>query len=403
MKLSLLGKYRSLSLALGLVPAFFVMEHVGPEGFPEAQGCSGSANSGAGVAPPASVSIHRKDSSSPTVAVATDAFFLIDRFTFVSGNPSDLTVSVTTMTGEEVAGAVKILVSQTGTSQYSWSANEPLAIGTKLKATVEGASSFESDQATLEVVGAPAELDAGTLTADAWLDYAHGIGAVVICMTAARGCAEPGGLAVPSREVMLHAATYGWTPAEPIHGFVAWEISLSRTTEVEAEDELFTPIPLFFSGPPPAHAVIGTLPFPKHAQEYCATYTVRDLRTGDEKSGKLCADPEPSTETLRDYALDRCSAPPSEELTEVWCQSHLGSTVRECLPFDPTVKPVDPRPADAPDGDPPMDLDDDGNASTSRTSSGCQMSSGASRGASLGLVVAATALGGLLRRRRAAR
>src|SRR5688572_14457087 len=92
------AKYRVLSLAALLVPAFYVAGHVGPGGFPEAEGCGGS---GARVA---SVAIRRAEPDALSVEVATDAFFVLDVYSF--GSPVDITVEVSTEAGEPVSGEI---------------------------------------------------------------------------------------------------------------------------------------------------------------------------------------------------------------------------------------------------------------------------------------------------------
>lgn len=401
MKSPLFARFRALSLTLSLVPAFFFMEHVGPEGFPEAQGCSGS---GAGVAPPQTATIRRQPGSL-NVEVATDGFFLIDSYTFTSRVPGNIEVTVTTLEGAAVLGTVEVLTMSSGQDFYSWSANEPLEVGTKLKATVT--STFNAygppDQAVLEVVGLPAQLAPGTLSVENWLDYRHGVGAHVSCETAGGGCANPQTISVPSAEQMLHAASYGWSPAFDVHGFVAWEIALERTTPVEAEDYLASPSPVAFFGVEERLLFESPLPFPKHSQDYCVVFKLRDLRTGDEQQSKLCSEPGKSTGTQRDYALDLCTSPPTPGLTEAWCLSHLGSSVPACAPFDPTVKLDDPMPQEPVDPGFVPNMPNLGDDTGSRTSNGCQTSPGVPNGASFGVLAMAGVLGGLVRRRRAAR
>lgn len=399
MKSPLFARHRAVSLTLSLVPAFFVMEHVGPEGFPEAQGCSGS---GAGVAPPQTATIRRQPGSA-NVEVASDAFFLIDSYTFTPLEPGSIEVIVTTLEGAEVPGAVQVLSPKSGQGFYSWSADAPLAVGTKLKATVTptfGAAGVP-DQALLEVVGAPTELAPGTLKVETWIDFRHGVGSLVTCGMSDSSCSFGRAISVPGAEQSLHAAKYAWSPASTVTGFVAWEVSVERALPVEAGDYLQSPQTVPFFGAA-EHARIGTLPFPEQSQEYCAVFKVRDLRSDEEEQSKLCAEPGKSSDIERDYALDQCTSPPTPGLTEAWCLSHLGSNLQECAPYDPSVKTVDPMPQqpDDPQVDDHPDLGDDTGA---RTSNGCQTSPGAASGASFGLLAVAAVLGGFLRRRRAAR
>lgn len=407
MKTPLLARYRAFSLTLSLVPAFFVLEHVGSEGFPEAQGCSGGPNTGAGVAPPQTATIRRQPGSA-NVEVATDAFFLIDSYSFAPPDPSNIDVAVTTLEGVVVAGTVKVLQPSNGQPFYSWSASEPLAVGTQLEATVAPTfSGFGApDQAVLEVVGAPSELAVGILNADKWLDYGHGVGPTVTCKGLEAPCASPRELSLPGAEQMLHAASYSWSPAAAIRAFVAWEITLERAGATAADTGLTAPSASVFFGDRDERLQLGTLPYPLGTSKYCAKYTVRDLRTDSSESGELCSPVGTSSETLRDYPLAECSHPPSAELTEAWCKLHPGSTFAECVPFDPTAKPIenDPMPQDPPnEPDPQAEPSDDAMAASSGTSSGCQLSASASRPSGLALLLAATALSAALRRRRAAR
>jgi hypothetical protein len=255
----------------------------------------------------------------------------------------------------------------------------------------------------LEVVSAPAKLEAGEPSIGEWVDYGHGVGPLVTCQTVRGACSGPGTAQVPSAEQLLRGAYYSWDPAEPVRGFVAWEIEVERKTAPAAEEALETPGPTLFLGAPSARQYLGLLPFAGTTKDYCATVTVRDLRSDEQVTTELCAEPGKSAETVRDYGLSQCDSPPSEALTEAWCTSHPGSSVAECAPYDPTVKPRDPMPDEPePDlGDGITAADDDG--AGSRTSSSCQLSPGASRHASFAAFVAAVAVGGLLRRRRALR
>jgi hypothetical protein len=280
-------------------------------------------------------------------------------------------------------------------------------VGSKLRATV--AATFNAfgapDQAILAVVGAPAELATGALNVENWLDFGHGVGSSTTCMAYGGGCNGPQPISVPTAEQMLHAANYGWSPAPGATGFVAWEVTVERASMAPPEMGLVSPGPSLFMGGPSAHLYLGTLPFPLATESYCVKYTVRDLRTDDSESTDFCSDLGASTETQRDYPLAQCNQPPSAELTQAWCELHPGSTFAQCVP--PTARPTDPQ--DPMPREPRDDVisqaepSDDDMAMGSRTSSGCQMTASASRHTSFGLFVAATALGGLLRRRRALR
>lgn len=392
MKLSLAG-YRVLSLALPLVPAFFVMEHVGPEGFPEAQGCSGGAN----VAPPQRLTIHSGESAEP-VPVATDSFFLMDHQFFAAVDPSNISVVVTTLEGDVVEGSVRIVGSQVGLPRFSWSASTPVPLGTKLKASVHAVGFPASDEAMLEVVGPPAELSAGQLSVASWFELGHGVGPDVSCETTTPVYCSYS-LILPGAEEVLHAARYTWTPPADINGFVAWHVSVDRS--VEATSELTQPVPASYTGPSASALELGQLAFPMGSQQYCAKVTVTDLRTEDSVTTELCGQPGDSTGLERDYPLDLCSKPPSAALTEAWCKSHPSSTLAECKPLETDDDGFVP--GSVGPGNPPADAD----ASRSRSSSGCTMSPGASgvasRASCFGLFVAVTALFGALRRRRSAR
>lgn len=400
-------KHRLLSLALPLVPAFFVMEHVGPEGFPEAQGCSG-AGAGGAVAPAQTATIHRLTGAGE-VEVATDGFFLIDSYSFTGYDPGNITVTVTTLEGAEVLGAVKVLTTSGGQSLYSWSANEPLEVGSKLRASVAPTfSAFGApDQAILAVVAVPAELASGGVNVENWLDFGHGVGPSTTCFASGGSCTGPHQISLPGAEQMLHAANYGWSPAAAVTGFVAWEVTVERASVAAPEMALAAPGASLFMGGPNAHLYLGALPFPLGTERYCVKYTVRDLRTDDSESAEFCSELGPSTETQRDYPLAQCDQPPSAELTKAWCELHPGSTLAQCVPFDPTAHPADPQdpmprePSD--DVTPRAEPSDDDRAAGSRTSSGCQMTTSASRHAGFGLFLAATVLGGWLRRRRGSR
>jgi hypothetical protein len=396
---------RNASLLSFLIPAFFVMEHVGPEGFPEAQGCSGRGpDTGSGAAPSPSAVIHRSDPAATNIEVGSDGFFLVDIYSFT--NPLQFTLDVTTPDGAVVTGKQQLIETSAGQSLYAWSADEPLALGTKLRVLLRASPYDIQDEATLDVVAAPAKLEPGEPSISEWVNYGHGVGAEVTCNTFGAACSLPGTAQVPSAEQVLHGAYYSWAASTPVRGFVAWEIEVERKTPPPAEEPLETPAPTLFLGSPSERLYLGLLPFASTTRDYCATIKVRDLRSDAQVTTELCSEPGTAKETVRDYNLSQCASPPSEALTEAWCKSHPGSSVRACAPYDPTVMPIDPMPIDPMPIDPmPMEPENPGDtkSSGSRTSSGCQMARGMAQHAPFAAFVAALALGALVRRRRAQR
>jgi len=429
------GRYRGVLLALGLVPSFFFMSHVGPTGFPTAEGCSGGAASGIGggssgaTAPQPRVTIER-DSSAEKPAVATDGFFLL-RLQQVFDD-KDISVVVTDEAGMPIAGSVKTWrlgltdgkvygpSDEPGLQQVNayrgWEAEQPLKVGSKITAKVGLKSAgLAMDSAELEVVGEPTALTAAKgLAFSEWLTLGHGVGDQVICSTS--GSCGP--VMVPSSEESLLATRANWAGPEKVNGTVLWSAKL----EVSADDKLFTSFPVaadasglvVLSSPPPQPIDMGLVEFPKDAKKFCATLVLHDLRDGTELKAEHCEDSAgKSTTTLHDFRLGDCTAPPSPALAQAWCELHPESKLSACTGImDPVdhVDPVDPvpndgvagGPSDAGDGatKPPVKLPTNAAEDGEHTSSGCSVGLGHTTGGGLAFALGFVAAAVLFARRR---
>lgn len=384
------GRCRGVMLVLGLVPGFFLMEHVGAGGFQVAEGCGG----GNAVAPAPRVTIER-DLTTTKLGVATDGFIVLR--TQQLFDAADVSVVVTDEQGKPVAGAVKSVQDGNGGAHLTWSAEKALPIGAKIKVAVGltqgNVAATATDTAELEVVGEPTQLAADGLAFGDWLDFGHGVGDQVTCST--RSCYAQS-LMVPSAEEVLHAVRAKWAGPTSVNGYVLWEVKLDLADEQKA---IQYPLAQVASTTLPEPLEVGVVPFPLATKKYCATLLVKDLRTGKEMRSEHCEDmPGKSTGTERDYPLVQCGEPPSPALTEAWCKLHPESTLPVCTGIMDRVDPVPIEgvaggTSDAGDGatKPPvkMPVAEDGE----HTSSGCSVALGRRTGGglafALGFVAAA--------------
>jgi hypothetical protein len=430
------GRFRGVMLALALVPSFFFMEHVGPAGFPTAQGCSGSGATGIGggssgaTAPQPRVTIER-DLSAEKPAVATDGFFLL-RLEQVSDD-KDISVVVTDEADVPIAGSVKTWrlgltdgkvygpTDEVGLQRVDtyrgWEAEQPLKVGSKIKAKVGLKSSGATmDSLELEVVGEPTALTAAQgLAFNEWLTFGHGVGNQVTCQAPGGACG-PHEFMVPSTEESLAATRPTWAGPGKVNGTLLWSAKL----EVSADDQLFTSFPValddtglrVLSAPPPQPIRLGMVVFPKDAKKLCATLVLHDLRSDKEVKAEHCEDSAgKSTSTVRDFALAVCTAPPSPALAQAWCELHPESKLPACTGIMDPVDPVDPvpnegvagGPTNAGDGatTPPVKMPTNAAQDSEHTSSGCSVglarTTGGGLAFALGFVAAAVAF---TRRRR---
>ena len=113
---------------------------------------------------------------------------------------------------------------------------------------------------------------------------------------------------------------------------------------------------------------LGWLKFPPGTERHCVTLTAHDLRTGESASSETCIEPEAPTSVLREYDLSQCEEPPSEAMTEEWCEAHPESSLPAC-----TGQAGEPLPNEPSPGEPGGNAD---GARNPRTSEGCHVSSG---------------------------
>lgn len=366
------GKLGGLMLVLPLVPAFFMIEHVGTEGFPEALGCSGSGSNGAAAL--AIVTVVGAVGNQP-LSVATDGFVLLDVYGAGAGGPlADLVVEVKTSAGDVVPGSLKMVAE---TSFVGWQPDAPLAVGAKLSIVAKLKSYPASVTIQLEVVGTPTELSADTLMFENWLTFGHGVGAPTTCTNMSGGsCSSGQPLTVFGSEEQLRAVRASWQTPQ-VNGTVAWQARL----ELAGGAPLIAPTraqSLFRTSSDAAE--LGTLVFPKDATEYCAELVVKDLRTGNEQRSKLCAEPQLPSGTERDYPLEYCGEPPTPALKQAWCETNSSNPLCGGSPEDPMPQDPDPN------------VPGDDIARAPNTSAGCQMPRGVPATSASALLLA---LGGL--------
>ena len=389
---------------LSLLPGFFFLEHVSVDGFPTALGLSGSGP-GTPVAPPRGVRVMR-DGSAPFVTVATDGFFLLETYGYsLSVLLPSTTVSVTTLDGQAVPGKLEVF---TGTSQpfLAWSADAPLSDGATLRAVVTGGvagAPVFPDQVELHVSGAPAELAGTALAFGDWVDFRHGVGDPVMCTSTPVST-----LTIPSAEEQLVAAHTSYRAPQDVKSYVLWEVRVAPDVRVTE------PLPQFalVIHPSTLSLPLGLLVFPKDSAKHCATLVVKDLRTGESRESRECTTPGSTTELVRDFALEACSAPPSAALTRAWCELHPESTLQACtgkappqtepIPTDPQEPmPTDPMPRDPMTQEPLPTSQEADNAARAepRTIRSCQLGVGGVDAGNVSLLLAALGFSAFRRRR----
>ncbi|HVJ19197.1 MAG TPA: hypothetical protein VM686_27445, partial [Polyangiaceae bacterium] len=237
------GSIRFL-LTLGLVPAFYILQHGGVDGFPVAEGCSGAGP----YAPAPAANVLQADEAVP-VSVSTEGLFITQVFgPQVTESNSTLTVEVTTLNGDAVAGATKVLKAGDQNAMVGWKANAPLEVGTKLTAKVSVTDpAGTGDEVTLEVAGAPTALSASGLSFGMWMDIGHGVGEPITCAGSGYGGCNSGAwsqtLTLPSGEEVLASVITAWTPPATT-GAVAWEVHVELPDGQEPGNAL--PVVSFF-------------------------------------------------------------------------------------------------------------------------------------------------------------
>jgi hypothetical protein len=361
-----------MALAFLVVPVFFFAEHALP-GFPLAQGCGAAGNDAGGR-------FIVRSSGETSVDVATDGFFALV--------PSPkLMVTVMTLDGAVVEGSI---------DGFGWHASAPLAIGTTLRAVVATVPARDTpvvtDEVELSVVGEPPAVTATGLTFGDWHAYAEPVGELVECTPpdSADPC-DDGSVRAPAAVELVDVVDMHWSPPPGASSYAMWELTIDLDAIDDANFERSAGLAINRL----VEQDLGWLRFPLGAERYCVTLTVRDLRTGETASAETCAEPQAPTSVLRDYELSRCEQPPSQAMTEEWCDEHPESSLPACSgqPGEPSAGGASPNePAANPAG-----------ARKPRTSEGCQVSSNPARSAgclTLLVLFGAAALGRRLKAQR---
>jgi len=361
-------RVRALALGFLVVPVFFFAEHAVP-GFPLAQGCGAEGNDNGGR-------LVARDSGETSVDVATDGFFVL------APSP-ELTVMVTTADGAVVEGEI---------DEFGWHASEPLTLGATLQAVVATVPARDTpvvtDEVELRVVAEPPAVTAAGLTFGDWHSYAEPTAGWIEC-TPPNDLGDPcddGSVLAPTAVELVDAVDMHWSPPLGLRTYAWWEL----TIEVDGSDGSTS-----FRMNRLGEHDLGWLKFPPDTERYCVTMEAHDLRTGETASGETCIEPEPPTSVLRDYDLSQCQAPPSEAMTEEWCEAHPESSLPACTGQAGEPLPNEPSPVE-----PSGNVDGVRKPSTSK---GCHVSSGAPSsvgGFTLLLLFGAAAVG---RRRKARR
>jgi hypothetical protein len=340
------SKKRVLRIAAiaALVPAVFVGGLMLPEqpilhlGVGKVLGCSGAGNAPAPIGWTSLTTSLPPDAEHGAVPIATDGFFAIDAVRaslLESAAESGLRVVVTNEAGEVIAGETTLLETRSPSSYlFGWSAAEPLAVGSKLRASLsalqptEAGSPQVGGEYPLLVVGAPTPLLEPELTFSSWLDFYHGEGPATLSCA---GVFDPGACGaqtflVPTLVTKQLAAQLSWDlPA--VTGSVAWKARLEASpTNGDASftvygDEYFGGDATQLPGP-----LLGRAVFPTTAAQYCVTLVLTDLRTKQETRAEACAPAQPPQSAQTDTSLGSCAQPPSEALNEAWCRMRSSGT-----------------------------------------------------------------------------
>lgn len=377
--MSMRSRFGRVAAVAALVPIAFSVGLCFPQpgalpfGVGEALGCGGS---GAAI-PPASgwyllkpVLMEKGDRA--FVPIATDGFFLIDAQSsgLTAEQQASMKVVVTNDAGEPVAGTTKVV--SEGLQLFGWTADEPLAVGAKLSATLSAAplakptSTDVGGQFPLEVVGPPTELPEPSLAFDSWVNFYLDAGdEVVSCKTAPQSNCNGTSTSIDVSSAMTKAlaAQASWRPE--ITGGVAWQAHLERGSA--DSDATFEGVGMryFFGDDSEPNPSMGRAIFPTQAKEYCATLVIKDLRTEKETRTVTCTAPGKPERGETDGQLGSCLEPPNEALTEAWCQLNADTTFPAC-----SAKPDGGQDGGGAGGESPGT--NDAAASTSAESKGCQ-------------------------------
>lgn len=335
-----------VSAVAALVPIVFAGELLLPEhatlhvGVGEALGCSGAGPTaprpdGWTLLKPSLDASYAPDA----VPVATDGFFAVT----AEGNnlsaeaaESGMQIVVTDEAGDRVDGAIKLLESPRPNSYiFGWSADEPLAVGAKLKAKLSTTSPVDPSatasvggEFAFGVVGEPTALPDASFKFS-WVDYYLGRdGATLGCETLSTdSCRTTTVVDVPTGFDERDAADVTWQRPK-VTGGVVWSARIEAVTTT-SDASLGMTYDQDFLGVGETELSLGRVVFPTTATSYCLALVIKDLRTDAEARTEKCFAPEPTQVAASDSALGICRQPPSETLTEPWCRLRSPNAPRD--------------------------------------------------------------------------
>lgn len=351
--------------------------------------------SGWSVLQPAMLSEDRK-----AVPVDTKGFFAIDGRTIdlsTEAAEASLSVEVRDDAGNLVPGHARLFKEYPppGGLMFGWEAEQPLAVGTQLIASLHGTpvsgvpESVGGDFA-LVVTGPPVELPTPKASLE-WTSYFQGRGESVTCPANpnATSCGGPDHYEVPQSFRELAGTHILWElPQVPVG--VAWEAGVEAVGD---DADAMLPDPNFATfffvrdgvDVLPGPLTLGVVVYPTAAEKHCVRVVARDLRTGSESSTEICEAPKAPMWFASDAPqLFGCLLPPSDEATRVWCRLREDTRSSICSQLPPDVPIV-------------SDATTDDDTSRSRTSKGCQIAVGTPTNAGVAVLFAALVV---LRRRR---
>jgi hypothetical protein len=326
-----------------LVPAVFVGGLMLPEqpilhlGVGKVLGCSGGGNVPAPIGWTSLTTSLPPDAEHAAVPIATDGFFAIDvegASLTESAAQSGLRVVVTNEAGEVLAGETTLLETRSPGYSYlfGWSAAEPIAVGSKLRASLSALQPAETGspqvggEYALLVVGAPTPLPEPGFTFSSWLDFYHGDEPATLSCA---GVLDPSGCGgqtflVPTLVTKQLAAELSMQ-LPTVTGGVAWKARL-EASPTNGDASFLVYGGEYFGDETQLPALLGRAVFPTVAAQYCVTAVLTDLRTKQETRVERCAPAEAPQGTQTDTWLGSCAQPPSEALNEAWCRIRSSRT-----------------------------------------------------------------------------
>jgi len=177
----------------------------------------------------------------------------------------------------------------------------------------------------LLVVGEPTPLPEASFFLASWFDFFKGVddGAWLTCqLSETAPCRSSNTTSVPPTIYRLVAAEVRWQ-LPPVHGGVMWTARVDLAADTIEE---VSPITRDYFGEAVTEPEsLGRFAFPL-ADSACVTVVLTDLRTNQETRARSCATPAPAAYADSDTELAKCSASPSQRLTEAWCRLKQGSS-----------------------------------------------------------------------------